>query len=259
LHDQLKLLEDLQQVDVELEETEKELAGLPKKLQSLKDDVAIVERLLDSERAQLAEAQSYKAERGAELKAEQDLLQKSKSKMSQVRTSKEYLAIQREFEANRRATGERQDEISKLNEAVDQFQTSIGTHEGELATLLEHVAQEEEETARRIAELNATAELQRQRREQMTSDIRKDILRKYNTIRRRRAGVAVVEASRGVCTGCNMQVPPQLYNIIQRGTSIEQCPNCHRIIYYHDPDAVAAREHAKADGPEAEASPEAEA
>jgi len=41
--------------------------------------------------------------------------------------------------------------------------------------------------------------------------------------------VAVIEGS---CSGCNMKLPPQLYNILQRVESVEQCPSCQRIIYW---------------------------
>ena len=49
---------------------------------------------------------------------------------------------------------------------------------------------------------------------------------------RLRRGLAVVAVKDGTCRGCNMKVPPQLYNTIQRGSSLELCPNCHRIIYW---------------------------
>jgi predicted nucleic acid-binding Zn-ribbon protein len=65
----------------------------------------------------------------------------------------------------------------------------------------------------------------------MAATIRRDVLAKYDAIRRRR-GFAVVPAQRGVCMGCNMALPPQLFNTLQRGESIEYCPSCHRIVYF---------------------------
>ena len=236
LREQLKLLEELQQVDLQLSETEESLAALPQKLQSLKDDVARVEKLLEAERGQLEEALAYKAGRQQEIKEEQDLLQKTKSKLAAVRTSKEYLAIQREFEANRKMTGEREEEVAKLMEAIEKFQTSIASHEEELQELRSHVEQEEAETEKAVGELQARAKAQRADRDGMAAAIPKSAMRKYDAIRRRRGGKAVVPAARGVCTGCNMQLPPQLYNIIQAGDTIEQCPNCQRIVYFPDPD-----------------------
>ena len=54
---------------------------------------------------------------------------------------------------------------------------------------------------------------------------------KYSAIRMKR-GLALVPVKNGTCQGCNMNIPPQLFNMIQRGDSIELCGNCNRIIYW---------------------------
>jgi predicted nucleic acid-binding Zn-ribbon protein len=55
-----------------------------------------------------------------------------------------------------------------------------------------------------------------------------------------RRGLAMVPVKNGTCQGCNMNIPPQLFNTLQRGNSIEVCGNCNRIIYWdklmEDPD-----------------------
>ncbi|RLB78229.1 MAG: hypothetical protein DRH24_14815, partial [Deltaproteobacteria bacterium] len=34
-----------------------------------------------------------------------------------------------------------------------------------------------------------------------------------------------------LCHGCNVNLPPQLYNELFLGDSLKFCPNCQRIIY----------------------------
>lgn len=237
MREQLKLLEDLQLVDAKLHETEQALSSLPEKLQSLKKDVGSVEKMLEAERQQLAEVQKYKAEKEQSAKSEQDRMNKSKSKLSTVKSSKEYMAIQREIEVNRKNLGERDEEMLKLMEAVEKFQQSITTHESELKVLKDHVDAEERETQEKMAELEKIYEVQRRDRNKMAEAIRKDVYAKYDAIRKRR-GNAVVPVKDGVCTGCHMQVPPQLFNILQVGDSIEYCPACKRIIFFEHPPAL---------------------
>jgi predicted nucleic acid-binding Zn-ribbon protein len=55
---------------------------------------------------------------------------------------------------------------------------------------------------------------------------------KYEQIFERRGGMAVVEARNGICQGCRMRVPPQLYNELQKHHEIRMCPNCHRILFW---------------------------
>jgi len=233
LREQLKLLEKLQQVDEKLHETQDLLTSLPAKLDSLKEDVSRVEALLEGERQQLADVQGYKNDLEASMRADQDQMIKAKAKLTQVRTSKEYMATQRELESSRKSTSEREEELIKLMEAIESFQKSIAVHEEELGALQQHVAEEEAETAGQIDELKKKLAGQQKDRDAMASTVKKSVLGKYNAIRRRR-GLAVVPADHGVCTGCNMALPPQLYNILQRGESIEYCPSCQRIVYYED-------------------------
>jgi len=37
-----------------------------------------------------------------------------------------------------------------------------------------------------------------------------------------------------VCSGCNVNLPPQMYNEIQRFDRIRFCPNCQRIVYWRE-------------------------
>jgi uncharacterized protein len=231
LREQLKLLEKLQQVDGQLHETQDLLTSLPVKLDSLKEDVSVVETLLEGERQQLADVQGYKNDLEASMKADHDHMNKAKAKLTQVRTSKEYMATQRELESSRKSTGDREEELIKLMEAIESFQKSIKVHEEELGALQEHVDEEAAETAGQIAALEKKLAKQQKSRDSMASTIKKSVLLKYNAIRRRR-GLAVVPAEHGVCTGCNMALPPQLYNILQREATIEYCPSCQRIVYY---------------------------
>jgi predicted nucleic acid-binding Zn-ribbon protein len=47
-------------------------------------------------------------------------------------------------------------------------------------------------------------------------------------------GVAIVDVKNAVCQGCNMNIPPQMYNELQRDISLKYCPSCERIIYWQE-------------------------
>jgi len=44
-------------------------------------------------------------------------------------------------------------------------------------------------------------------------------------------GVAVTTARNELCSGCDMNIPPQLYVEIRKNEEILQCPQCRRILY----------------------------
>ena len=83
----------------------------------------------------------------------------------------------------------------------------------------------------RLAELEGQVGTLRAERDVVAARVRPDVMRRYNGIVMKK-GLAVVPVRRGgVCGGCNMAIPPQLFNILQRMNSIETCPTCNRIIY----------------------------
>jgi predicted nucleic acid-binding Zn-ribbon protein len=238
LRSQLKLLEKLQGIDGKIMELESSLRALPQKLKGMQDDLAKVEALLERERGQLAEAERWRREQELELKSDEESLQKSKNKAGVVKNSREYMAMQREIESSRKTNEEREAEILKLMNAVESFKTSIATHEKELDALRSAVKEQEVETNKRVSELQAVVDEQSKGRHDIVKEVKPEYLKRYETIRVRR-GLAVVPARDGYCVGCNMNIPPQLYNILQRGSSLESCPNCNRIIYWEEPAQVS--------------------
>jgi len=87
------------------------------------------------------------------------------------------------------------------------------------------------EIEKRSAALQAELAKGREERERIASQVEPEVLRRYGAIRMRR-GLAVVAVSEGTCLGCHMNIPPQLYNQLQRTDTILTCPQCYRIIYW---------------------------
>ena len=67
-------------------------------------------------------------------------------------------------------------------------------------------------------------------------EIPKPMQRKYQLLFERRDGRAVVQAKQGACLGCNMHLPPQLFNSLLQVPDIQACPHCNRLLYVPDED-----------------------
>jgi predicted nucleic acid-binding Zn-ribbon protein len=233
LRQQLQLLEELQRYDARLQEYDAALKALPEKLQLLKNDLAKVEALLSRERASLAETEKFRRDLDMQLKTDESNIAKSKSKMSQVKTGKDYMAAQREVEATRKMASDREEELLKLIEAIEAGKKSIETHEKDVEELRAHVTSEEAAINAKLEEMRSKTSGERAERDAIAAKVRPDVLKRYGTIRIRR-GLAVVPVIKGTCQGCHMSIPPQLFNLLQRGNTIETCPQCNRIIYWSE-------------------------
>ena len=233
MRDQLKRLEELQRYDAQIQELTNALKAIPAKLEASQADLARVEALLQNERVQLVESQRYYAEQKSQLQADESTATGAKSKLSAAKNSKEYVAAQREIEATRESVQNREQEIAKLIEAVQVKEKLLAERAEEIEALRKSIDKDAEIGRKKMAELEEKIAAIKVDREKAATGIRPDVLKRYGAIRMRR-GLAVTTVRNGTCQGCNMNVPPQLYNVLQRGNTIETCPYCHRIVYWEN-------------------------
>jgi predicted nucleic acid-binding Zn-ribbon protein len=233
LRDQLKRLEELQRYDAQIQELTNALKAIPAKLEASQTDFARVEALLENERTQLAESQRYYAEQKSQLQTDESTASGAKHKLSLAKNSKEYVAAQREIEQTRESVQNRELEIAKLMEAVQSKEKLLSDRAAELDVLRKSIDKDAEVARKKMAELDGKIATIKVDRDKVAAGIRPEVLKRYGAIRMRR-GLAVTTVRNGTCQGCNMNVPPQLYNVLQRGNSIETCPYCHRIVYWEN-------------------------
>jgi predicted nucleic acid-binding Zn-ribbon protein len=233
LRDQLKRLEELQRYDAQIQELTNAHKAIPAKLEASQSDFARVEALLINERNQLAESQRYYSDQKSQLQTDESSATGAKHKLSLAKNSKEYVAAQREMEATRDSVQTREQEIAKLIEAVQAKEKLLAERSAELDVLRKSLEKDAEVARKKMAEIDGKVAAIKVDRDKVAAGIRPDVLKRYGAIRMRR-GLAVTTVRNGTCQGCNMNVPPQLFNVLQRGTSIETCPYCHRIVYWEN-------------------------
>jgi hypothetical protein len=73
-----------------------------------------------------------------------------------------------------------------------------------------------------------------QKRNELMKKVPADLLSRYERIRNRNNGIGVISVWKAVCNGCHMNIPPQLYNELQKSAELFDCPNCHRIMYFQN-------------------------
>jgi hypothetical protein len=233
LRDQLRRLEELQQHDARIQELENALKAIPAKLATTQADLARVETMLNTERGALGETERYYAEQKGLLGDDEQQVAGAKHKLSLAKNSKEYMAAQREIEQKRESVAGREGEISKLVEAVDAKKKLLADKATDVQALKDSIQKDSDVARARMTELEGKIAVLRGERDALAAGVKPEVLKRYGTIRMRR-GLAVVSVRNGTCQGCNMNIPPQLYNTLQRGLSIETCPSCHRLIYWED-------------------------
>ena len=233
MRDQLKRLEELQRHDAKIQELENSLKAIPVKLAATQNDLARVEGLLETERQSMGETERYYGEQKGLMTDDEVQVAGAKHKLAQAKNSKEYMAAQREIEQRREGLATREVEINKLVEALDAKKKLLADRANDVATLRGSIEKDGEAAKARMSEIESKIAELRGERDKLAAEVKPEVLKRYSSIRLRR-GLAVVSVRNGTCQGCNMNIPPQLYNVLQRGVSVETCPSCHRIIYWEE-------------------------
>ena len=233
MRDQLKRLEELQRHDAKIQELENSLKAIPVKLAATQNDLARVEGLLETERQSMGETEKYYGEQKGLMTDDEVQVAGAKHKLAQAKNSKEYMAAQREIEQRREGLATREVEINKLVEALDAKKKLLADRANDVATLRGSIEKDGEAAKARMSEIESKIAELRGERDKLAAEVKPEVLKRYSSIRLRR-GLAVVSVRNGTCQGCNMNIPPQLYNVLQRGVSVETCPSCHRIIYWEE-------------------------
>lgn len=231
LLEQLKTLEMLQELDLRMDRLRSDCNSLPAALKQRDDALGLLKRQTEAKRVAIADVEKAQKQTLAAIDMNEDRLKRSTARLEGVQNTQEYQAITKEIDQLRKFVGTLQEQKER---AASQL-TALGA---ELTALEEKTAAQQAERdaeASKIGEQSGklegdlsslTAE-----RKQMTDKVDRRILSKYDRVRGARAGLGFVPVVSGRCKGCNMMVPPQLFNQIVRANALYACPSCHRLLY----------------------------
>ena len=234
MKEQLSFLIKLQQIDSSAAKIDMMKKELPEKLAKLDADYAKTLSSFEEIKKKTDELVAQHREKEDSLKKGQELLKKTKSRQFEVKTNKEYEAILKEIEVIESKNNQIEDQIIVLLEEIDRSRGVFKTQEKEFAGLSSQHEEERKKVASEIDALDTELSQIRQKTEEIKPLIKTDLLKKYEAIKSLNNGIAVVRVWKEVCQGCFMNIPPQLYNELQKAPKLVLCPNCNRIMYWED-------------------------
>jgi predicted nucleic acid-binding Zn-ribbon protein len=237
--EQIRALEKLAQIDSELKELQEQLSQERSTLDGLKSGIAKLDEKLGGDRASLGTMDKTRGELVQDVRNMNQQLDHSREKLSRSRTEREANAAQRELEELRKLVRDREEEIGKLTADADAARQQIETTEAEHRRLAEELASREGDISSKLGEVGGKAREKSTERDAAVKALPAQLYRRYDMIRVKR-GTALAQTSDGTCRACHMSLPPQLFHRLRREPIIEQCPSCHRLIYFVAPESDTA-------------------
>jgi len=232
--EQIKLLADLQRLDSQIFKLNDILRETPLTIKRLEDDFQKNTTTMKELEAKIKGIQVKRKEKEIDLEAREGVIKKLQTQLYQVKTNKEYTAIQQEIERAKADKSNVEDEIIKLFDEVDKENQDLGREKDALKVEEEKLNQEKSRLLKEAKEREGELAGLSQQRKALAEKIDKGLLGKYEKILKSKDGLALAAVKGDACQGCYRVMPPQVINEIRMKKELIYCGNCARILYIEE-------------------------
>lgn len=239
--EQIAHLESLAEIDQEIRSLTEQIDQEQAEVGGAKAELADLNERLETDRASVDEMDRTRQDLVHELRQMDKQIERSRERLSRARNEREVNAAERELDELRKLQRDRDEEIKKVVTIADQARQSIEESHSRQHELESQLEGSLEGITKSVAELGEKLEERRRARTEILQKLPKPLARRYESLLTRRPN-PVARTVDGVCQGCHIELPPMMYHEMLSQTRFEQCPNCHRIIYYAPPPEEEAEE-----------------
>lgn len=231
IKDQIRSLVDLQAIDSQIYYLRKEKNEKPQQISELQKEFENNKDNLKTIDDRLKGLQLKNKESEIELATKEGNIEKAQVQLYQIKTNKEYQAKLTEIEGLKADKSVLEEKIINALEDIDLSKAEIEKEKSHLSEEEKRFNQQKKDVETRIKEIEQELRQLETKRNQITPNVDKKILARYERILNNRDGLAIVPVKEDSCQGCFMNVPPQVINEIKMKDRVVICEVCSRILY----------------------------
>ena len=236
----LQRLIHLQELDLRAERNRRRVAEIPLLQAALEERIADRTEVLDGENGRNAACQAERRDNERDLAAVQGRLSKFKNQLMEVKTNKEYQAMQKEIGVAEQEVSDQETRLLERMEEADGLAAELKTAEAALKAEQAEVAAERRKLDAEREVVGRELDQVLAERAALAAQLSGEALSTFERVAHGRKGIAMAEARDGLCTVCHVRLRPQVFNDVRRNDSIIQCESCTRILYFVPPAGVPA-------------------
>ena len=233
--DKIDTLVKVQQIEIETGELKAYLEKVPSRINSLERELEEFIRSVEGDEAEIEEFNKQYRALEADVQLNLIKIQKSQEKLRSVKTNKEYQSSLKEIDDIKGINSKLEDEMLEFLEKIETAEKAIKDRKQHYTEIVDESNREKESIERDAQQRHENLVDLEARRVAVATELDAGILEIFKQVKAKQANqVAIVAVQDSVCQGCNMNIPPQVYNELQRCDSLKYCPSCFRIIYWQD-------------------------
>ncbi len=231
--EQIAKLIKLQQVETDKKKIKVTIENLPDKLAELDAVLDHAEEVINKKEAFLQDYKQKYRSSESDTEMNRSKIKKSEKKLASAKNNKEYQSSLKEINELKKNNSQIEDDMIECLDRMDEIEREIKSRKEDYNKIAEKINIEKnvikdqaKNDEQKLLELHSE-------RDKIIESGQNDLIEKFFIIQKKQTnGVAIAQAKNSICYGCNMNIPPQMYNDLQRCNSLEFCPFCDRILYW---------------------------
>lgn len=222
----------LQELDNALRQITAELSDIPRLIEQVEKKIKADSDLVVRAKERLAQNQKKRRDLEAEVKDLKAQIAKYKRQLNEVKSNKEYTSLLKEIQETQEKIDRLEEEIIRELLVADEIEEEIRSASLKQKNEEEQLKQEIDALTRRKQSLEAEKDQLSRKREELVPGIAKPQLQLYQSIARKRAGIALSRVIEEFCSMCQLRIRPQMLNEIRDRSKLHLCESCGRILYF---------------------------
>jgi len=225
----LAQLAALQEVDREIIQARQQLAILPPKLRAL--DARLAQEQQEVEKIGTGKTDTSKEQRRLEKEIRElgDEIEKHRKRLMEIKTNKEYAAVNQEIDTLRRKVDGLETRILELLEAEETHDRRVKQAHERLERVRAEAHGEKQRIEEQIQSKNEKIARLGSERDRRRQTIPADVLALYDRLSERLPGEVVCQAVNNHCGGCHMSLVSQKMLEIRQMKHFVRCEGCLRV------------------------------
>ena len=233
--DQINALVSLQQIEIDSQGIQLKLNNVDQRIEALDNQLLEFKRVIEEKESVINELNQKYRDYESDVRLNLDHIKKSEAKLNSVKTNKEYQSSIKEIDDLKKKNSSLEDEMIAFLDHIEEAEKTLQSKMAEYTELQNRlnsekdiIRQETEEGKRQLENLDAELK-------EISAGIDASLLNTYRQVKSTQSNeVGIIAVIDAVCQGCHMNIPPQMYNELQRGDHLTKCPMCQRLIYWKD-------------------------
>ncbi|MFA4843058.1 MAG: C4-type zinc ribbon domain-containing protein [Candidatus Omnitrophota bacterium] len=234
LEEQIKLLIGLQKLDKQIFKLRRDLESQPILIRAAEESLKAKEAGLKKKEEEAKALAVKRKEKEIELQAKEDGIKKLQGQLYQIKTNKEYQAMEKEIAGKKADISVIEEEIIKIFDQIDECAKGAAKEKETLSQERRVFDEEKKKIEASSKEMEVAMQKLNAERSELAQKIDKEYLSKYERILHSKNGLAMVNVEHEACGGCNINLPPQVINEIRLKEELIFCGNCARILYIEE-------------------------